>query len=154
MAIWWPDGLPREGRSKKFVKRFLGLAPQKKVDYVGIMVKFKWLEDNFKAEELAKKKELKKYKEREIFATRAYLFFLVSTQIITQTYGAHEPAYILELFKEFKPSAWAPTCLSNLYRMLTNAFRWSPKKIVGGEEGVGEQGEKEGHQLRTPTGLL
>ncbi|XXG41516.1 hypothetical protein AAC387_Pa01g1958 [Persea americana] len=132
----------------------LEITPQKKVDYVGITVKFKWLKDNLKAEELAKKKKFKKYKEHKIFATRAYLFFLLSGQIITQTSGARGPAYIFELFKEFKPYAWAPACLANLYRMLTNAFRWSQEKIVGGEEGDGDQGEKEGHQLRTPTGLL
>ena len=63
-------------------KELLGITPQKKVDYVGITLKFKWLEDNFKAEKSEKKKK-KKYKDYEIQATRAYLFFLVSGQIIS-----------------------------------------------------------------------
>ena len=59
-------------------EELLGITLEKKIDYVGITVKFKWLEDNFKATELEKKKKDKNYKELEIRATRAYLFFLVS----------------------------------------------------------------------------
>ena len=47
----------------------LGITPEKKTDYVGITVKFKWLEDNFKATELEKKKKHKNYKDVEICAT-------------------------------------------------------------------------------------
>ena len=146
-------------------EELLGITPQKKVDYVSITLKFKWFKDNFKAEEVEKKKKKrrkKKYKDYEIQQTRAYLFCLVSSQIILQTSGARGPAYLLELFKDFKPYAWAPACLANFYRMLANATRWNKEKRgVGGdgkneqgEEGNNEHGEEEGHQLRTPTGPL
>ena len=153
------DGPPVAGQTfpGKFVasvcEEVLGIRPDKR-DYHGITVKFKWLEDNFAAAELERKKKHKKYKDYEIRATRAYLFFLVSDQIVSQTTGARGPAYILELFKEFKPYAWAPACLANLYRMLTNASRWGPEKLVAVEEGKDKQGELEGHLCRTPTGPL
>ena len=92
-------------------EELLGITQEKKINYVGITVKFKWLEDNFKASKLEKKKKDKKYKELEIRATRAYLFFLVSSQIVTQTSGARGLSYLLELFKEFKPYTWAPHVL-------------------------------------------
>ncbi|RWR76322.1 cytochrome b561 and DOMON domain-containing protein [Cinnamomum micranthum f. kanehirae] len=44
------------------------------------------------------------------------------------------PAYLLELFKEFKPYAWAPTCVGNLYRMLTKGVKWSGIKNIEGAE--------------------
>ena len=84
-------------------EELLGITPEKKIDYVGMTLKFKWLEDNFKATELEKKKNDKNYKELEIRVTRAYLFFLVSSQIVMRTSRARGPAYLLELFKEFKP---------------------------------------------------
>ena len=77
----------------------LGITPEEKIGYLGITMKFKWLEDNFKAAKLEKKKNDKKYKESEIRAIRAYLFFLVSSQIVMQTSVTHGPAYVLELFK-------------------------------------------------------
>ena len=103
---------------------------------------------------MRKKKKHKKYKDYEIRATRAYLFFLVSGQIVSQTTGARGPAFILELFKEFKPYAWAPACLANLYRMLTNASWWGPKKIVAVEERKDKHCELEGHLCKMPTGPL
>ena len=78
----------------------------------------------------------------------------MSGQIVSQTTSAHGPAFILELFKEFKPYAWAPACLANLYRMLTNASRWGSEKIVDVEEGKDKQGELEGHLCKMPTGPL
>ena len=93
---------------------------------------------------------------------RQYRPTLVSGQIISQTSRARGPAYLLELFKEFKPHAWGPACLANLYRMLKNATWWNKEKTEVGEEEKKEQGlegknehrEDEGHQLRTPTGPL
>ena len=129
----------------------LGIRPEKR-DFHGITMKFKWLKDNFATAELEKKKKHKKYKDYEICTTRTYLFFLVSGQIVSQTTGARGPAFIRELFKEFKPYAWAPACLANLYRMLTNASRWGPEKIVAVSEGKDKQGELEGHLCRMPMG--
>ncbi|RWR80953.1 protein MAIN-LIKE 2 [Cinnamomum micranthum f. kanehirae] len=128
-------GLPIEGplvvgRSfpGKFVaplcEEVLGLTPRKKIDYVGITVKFKWLEDNFKATELEKMKNDKNYNDLEIRATRAYLFFLISA------------------------------CLADLYRMLTNASRWNAEKKIDGDQKDDDTGKDEGHQLKTPTGPL
>ena len=132
----------------------LGIRPQKKLDFHGITMKFNWLKDNFKAAKLEKKKKHKKYKDYEICATRAYLFFLLSGQIVSQTTGAHGLAYILKLFKEFKPYAWVSTYLANLYKMLTNVSRWDLEKIAAVEEGKDKHGELEGHLCRTPTGPL
>ena len=136
------------------VVRSLGLPHRRSLTYVGIKVKFEWLEDNFKVTELTKKKKDKKYKELEIRATRVYLFFLVSGQIVMQTFGAHGPTYLLELFKEFKPYVWAPACLTNLYRMLINVTRWNAEKKIDEEENDDYKGEDEGHHRRTPTGPL
>ena len=69
----------------------LGMTPQKKIGYVSKTIKFKCLEDNFKAEKLEQKKKHKKYNDYEIRATRAYLFFLVFSQIVTHTSGACGP---------------------------------------------------------------
>ena len=135
-------------------QELLGITPQKKVDYIIMTLKFKWLEDNFNAEELEKKMKKKKYKDYEIQATQAYIFFLVSGQIISQTFGARGPTYLLELFKEFKPYAWGSACLANLYRMLANTTQWNKEKAGVGEEGKNGHEEEEGHQLRTPTGPL
>lgn len=38
--------------------------------------------------------------------------------------GSRGQAYLLELFREFKPYAWGPTCLLNLYRMLARVVKW------------------------------
>ena len=62
-----------------------------------------------------------------------------------QTSGAHGLVYLLELFKEFKPYAWAPTCITNLYKMLANASRWSVEKKIDGEKKNDHKGEDKGH---------
>ncbi|XXG46971.1 hypothetical protein AAC387_Pa02g1692 [Persea americana] len=126
----------------------LGITPRPGVDFVGISLKFKWLEDNFKLSEKKKMSE-----DNEIRATRAYLFFLVAGQICTQASGARGPAYLLELFKEFKPYAWAPACLANLYRMLAKATWWNREKKEGEEEGEDKKGQDK-RVLRTLTGPL
>lgn len=48
----------------------LGIRPKKKRDYVGTTVKFKWLEENFKAEELEKKKRSTRYTRTMRFVQR------------------------------------------------------------------------------------
>ena len=51
--------------------------------------------------------------------------------------GLRGPAYLLELFKEFKPYAWALACLGNLYRMLTKGVQWAGiKNTKGGEAAI------------------
>lgn len=52
---------------------------------------------------------------------RAYLFFLVASQICTNNSGARGHAYLLELFEEFKWYAWGPACLACVYRSMTRA---------------------------------
>ncbi|XXG76591.1 hypothetical protein AAC387_Pa08g0904 [Persea americana] len=124
------------GRFAELVRQeLLRITLQKKLDYVGITIKFKWLEDNFKPS-VWKTKKKKKNKDDGIRATRAYLFFLVAGQIFTQTSGARGPAYLLELFKEFTPYVWAPVCLANLYRMLAKATWWG--QDTKGAEGKGK----------------
>ena len=68
------DGEPVTGRTfnNAFVpevcKELLGLTPRPGKDTIGVTIKFKWLEKNFKP-----------FKKRnEVCKTRAYLFFLVS----------------------------------------------------------------------------
>ena len=68
------DGEPVTGRTfnNAFVpevcKELLGLAPRPGKDTIGVTIKFKWLEENFKPSK----------KRNEVCKTRAYLFFLVS----------------------------------------------------------------------------
>lgn len=73
-------------------------------------IKFKWLEENPKPSK----------KKNEMYKTRAYLFFLVASQIFLKTSGARGPAWLLELFREFKPCAWGRTCL----RACTKYSKW------------------------------
>lgn len=70
------DGLPVTGRTilhalvPEVCKELLGIALRHDKDTIGIIIKFKWLEDNFKPSK----------KRNKIYKTRAYLFFLVSGQ--------------------------------------------------------------------------
>ena len=91
----------------------LGLAPLSGKDTIGVTIKFKWLEDNFKPSK----------KRKEVCKTRAYLFFLLFGQIFAKSSDARGAAWQLELFRDFKSYAWGPTCLTSLYRMLTRATR-------------------------------
>ena len=122
-------------------EELLGKRPVDGVDFNGISIKFTWLDQHFRHkrdEGKSKKKKDKKLSEQEdIYATRAYLFFLVSGQILANASGSRGPAYLLELFREFKPYAWAPACLANLYRMLTKGVKWSGiKNTEGGEAAI------------------
>lgn len=70
-----------------------------------------------------------------MYNTRAYLFFLVSGQILSNVSGSRGPTYLLELFTKFRPYAWTLDCLANLYRMLKKGAKWAGlKKIEAGEE--------------------
>ena len=51
-------------------------------------------------------------KEVEIYNTRAFLFHLVAGQFFVNGSDTRGPAYLLELFRKFKPYAWGPTCLA------------------------------------------
>ncbi|RWR85250.1 serine/threonine-protein phosphatase 7 long form [Cinnamomum micranthum f. kanehirae] len=94
----------------------LGVAPDPSEFQAG-QINLKWFHDNFK--------DLQKRPPQavEIRHTRAYLFHLVSSQICTNTSGSRGNAYWIELFEDFKPYAWGPACLANLYRSLTRASR-------------------------------
>ena len=63
-------------------KELLGIAPFPGKDTIGITIKFKWLEDNFKPSK----------KRSEVYKTRAYLFFLAFRQIFVNSSGARGPA--------------------------------------------------------------
>ncbi|XXG75046.1 hypothetical protein AAC387_Pa07g3635 [Persea americana] len=65
------------------------------VDVNGLNIKFTWLEANFASVPTKKKKKKKLSKVDEIYNTRAYLFFLVSSQIMSNTSGGRGPAYLL-----------------------------------------------------------
>lgn len=54
--------------------------------------------------------------------TRAYLFTLVNVQIVDNANGLRGQRWVLELFREFKPYAWGPACLANLYRLLARVI--------------------------------
>ncbi|RWR91080.1 serine/threonine-protein phosphatase 7 long form [Cinnamomum micranthum f. kanehirae] len=94
----------------------LGVAPDPS-KFQGGQINLKWFHDNFK--DLPKRPS----QAVEIRHTRAYLFHLVSSQICTNTSGSRGNAYLIELFEDFKPYAWGPACLANLYRSLTRASR-------------------------------
>ena len=121
-------------------EELLGLRPQMGVDFNGISIKYTWLEQHFRIQDDEGKNKKKKKKklsaQQEVYNTRAYLFFLVLGQINSNASGSRGPAYALELFKDFKPYAWAPACLANLYRMLNKGVRWvGLKKIEIGPDG-------------------
>ena len=111
----------------------LGKAPIQGADVNGLNIKFTWLEANF-ASVATKKKKKKLSKADEIYNTRVYIFFLVSSQIMSNTSGGRGPAYLLELFKEFKPYAWAPACLANLYWILAKAVKCVKDKAEDGHQ--------------------
>ncbi|RWR90954.1 protein MAIN-LIKE 2-like protein isoform X2 [Cinnamomum micranthum f. kanehirae] len=131
------DGPPVTGRTFPLANvlevcmELLGMAPQPGKDSTGITIKFKWLEENFKP--------LKK--KNDIYKTRAYLFFLVSGQIFSNSFGARGPTWQLELVKKFKSYTWSPACRASLYKMLirdTTLLKGEEKE----EEGEVEEGEK------------
>lgn len=139
----------------------LGKAPIQGVDVNGINIKFTWLEANFAANSTKNKKKSKKKKKlskaEEIYNTRAYLFFLVSSQIMSNTSGGRGPAYLLELFREFKPYAWAPACLANLYWILAKAVKCVKDKAEDGhQEGddVKSSNNEGSRKFRTLSGPL
>ena len=70
--------------------------------------------------------------------------------------SARGPAYLLKLFKGFKPYAWAPAYLANLYRMLAKAVQWVRDKEEGGDEGKkkNQLGSKKFRTLSGPLQLL
>ena len=94
-------------------KDLLAIAPCPGKDTIGIIIKLKWLEENFKPSK----------KRSEVYKTRAYLFFLVFGQIFANSSVARGPVWQLELFREFKSYACGPACLASLYRMLGKARR-------------------------------
>ncbi|RWR76671.1 serine/threonine-protein phosphatase 7 long form [Cinnamomum micranthum f. kanehirae] len=119
-------------------EELLGLRPQMGVDFNGISIKYTWLEQHFRiqADQGNNNKKKKKLSvEQEVYNIRAYLFFLVSGQINSNS-SSRGSAYALELFRDFKPYAWAPACLANLYRMLNKGVRWAGlKKTDVGSDG-------------------
>ncbi|RWR97172.1 serine/threonine-protein phosphatase 7 long form [Cinnamomum micranthum f. kanehirae] len=120
-------------------EELLGLRPQMGVDFNGISIKYTWLEQHFRIQADQGNNNNKKKKlsaEQEVYNTRAYLFFLVSGQINSNASSSRGPAYALELFRDFKPYAWAPACLANLYKMLNKGVRWAGlKKTDVGSDG-------------------
>ncbi|XXG63965.1 hypothetical protein AAC387_Pa05g2038 [Persea americana] len=120
------DGILVTGRTfpkslvSEVCKELLVIAPCPGKDTIGITIKFKWLEDNFKPFK----------KSSEIYKTRAYLFFLVYGQIFVNSSDVRGPAWQLELFREFKSYAWGPAYLASLYGMLGRATM-----LLKGEEG-------------------
>ena len=69
----------------KVCLELLGKAPKQGADVNGINIKFTWLEANFTPVPTKRKKKL--FKADEIYNTRAYLFFLVFSQIMSNTSG-------------------------------------------------------------------
>eukprot|EP00268_Persea_americana_P001306 TRINITY_DN10390_c0_g4_i1.p1 TRINITY_DN10390_c0_g4~~TRINITY_DN10390_c0_g4_i1.p1 ORF type:complete len:143 (+),score=8.33 TRINITY_DN10390_c0_g4_i1:463-891(+) len=106
------------------------MTPHPEVATQGLCIKLKWIEDNF----LPSEKKAKLSKEVEICNTRAFLFHLVARQIYMNGLGIRGPAYLLELFRKFKPYAWGPACLANKYRMLSRVVKWTADRNESGED--------------------
>ena len=79
-----------------------------------------------------KEEEEKAFKSRWNLQHWAYLFFLVSSQIMSHSSDGRGPVYLLELFREFKPFAWAPACLADLYWILAKAVKCVKDKAEDG----------------------
>lgn len=104
--------------------KLLGSVPDTTNDCFGTQIKFSWIHKTFRT---LPKKVTEEVEDRH---TRAYLFYLVGTQIFSNTSGSRGNAFILNLFKNFEKYAWGPACLANFYRMLGKASKGS-KTITG-----------------------
>ncbi|RWR73212.1 serine/threonine-protein phosphatase 7 long form [Cinnamomum micranthum f. kanehirae] len=120
------------GDTAKLCKDLLQKVPVPKRDSIGTRIKFAWMKEICKGEKKKKNEDEKKCK------ARAYLFCLAGGQIVSNSTGTSALASLLSLFKEFKRYAWGPTCLANLYRMLSKAVMLSNS----GSENEDEKGKK------------
>ncbi|RWR73222.1 serine/threonine-protein phosphatase 7 long form-like protein [Cinnamomum micranthum f. kanehirae] len=76
----------------------LGMEPVLKRDSIGSRLNFSWMKEYFKGN----KKKRKHHEVEEKCNTRAYLFCLVGGQIVGNSCGTYVPAWLLDLFREFK----------------------------------------------------
>lgn len=106
------DGKPVMGRTFNGIEnlistcdKLLGSVPDTTNDCFGTQIKFSWIHKTFRT---LPKKVTEEVEDRH---TRAYLFYLVGTQIFSNTSGSRGNAFILNLFKNFEKYAWGQHAL-------------------------------------------